>query len=319
MHIRTSVAPSGRSVSIPVIAVCGGIRNEPSESEELPAPSSRGIALVSGASRGIGKSIAVNLAAVGWDVALTARSLRAGEAREHSSTLDRSDSTPLPGSLEETAELVSLAGQRAMIVPADLLDEASLAAAVALVLAQWGRIDLLVNNGRYIGPGHMDHFVDTPIELLRRQFQANVMSPLLLTSLVLPSMLEHGGGMVVNITSEVAYLDPPGPAGAGGWGLGYAMSKGALHRMAGVLAVELGERGIRAMNVEPGFIVTERTALDMARFGLDLTAGAPPAVVGVVVAWLCSERGVAVLNGSTIKAQDVCRDEGLLPGWPDGS
>src|SRR5689334_22992961 len=109
------------------------------------------VALVTGASRGIGKAIAVELAAAGYDVAILARTVHEGEAREHSSTLKRSDTSPLPGSLDSTAELVRAAGRRCLAVPADLLDHDSLVRAVAIVLADWGHVDVLVNNGRYIG------------------------------------------------------------------------------------------------------------------------------------------------------------------------
>lgn len=273
-------------------------------------------ALVTGASRGIGKSIAVELAASGWDVAVTARSVHAGEEREHSSTVARSVTTALPGSLDETADRISSYGQQALPIAADLLDAASLEAMVETVIDHWGQVDLLVNNGRYIGHGHMDHFVDTSMELFRQQFEANVMAPLLLTKLVLPGMLDRGSGTVVNISSEVGYLDPPGAAGNGGWGLGYGMTKGALQRMAGILAVELEDRGIRVLNVEPGFVVTERTEADMAQFGLDMNSGAPPGVVGTVVAWLMGPAGGRVPNGSTVRAQEVCATAGLLAGWP---
>ena len=73
-----------------------------------------------------------------------------------------------------------------------------------------------------------------------------------------------------------AYEDPPAPAGQGGWGLGYAFSKGALHRIAGVLAVELGDRGVRAYNIQPGFIATERIQQDMGAFGFDAVDRARP-------------------------------------------
>jgi hypothetical protein len=77
-------------------------------------------AVVTGASRGIGKAIAVHLARAGFDVALTARTVKEGEEREHSSTLRRSDTSPLPGSLSSTAALVEAAGVRSLTVPADL-------------------------------------------------------------------------------------------------------------------------------------------------------------------------------------------------------
>ena len=120
----------------------------------------------------------------------------------------------------------------------------------------------------------------------------------------------------MNITSGAGYHDPPAPAGSGGWGLGYGISKGALHRIAGILALELADRGIRAYNVQPGFIATERMAQDMAAFGFDASGGAPPDAVGAVVAWLVTDPAAAEPNGRNIEAQDVCRERGLLPGWP---
>jgi NAD(P)-dependent dehydrogenase (short-subunit alcohol dehydrogenase family) len=278
--------------------------------------SDRQVAFVTGASRGIGKAIAVHLADRGFDVAITARTVTDGEPREHSSTLHRSDTRPLPGSLTSTADLVGAAGVRTITVPADLTDRASVTAAADAVIAEWGRVDVLVNNGRYVGPGHMDVFEDTPLELLDAHLEANVMAPLALTKAVLPGMLERGSGTIVDITSGAAYADPPAPAGKGGWGLGYAMSKGALHRVAGVLALELGDRGIRAYNVQPGFIATERMVQDMADFGFDASTGAPPDVVGAVVAWLVTDPSAAEPNGRNIEAQDVCRELSLLPGWP---
>jgi NAD(P)-dependent dehydrogenase (short-subunit alcohol dehydrogenase family) len=273
-------------------------------------------ALVTGASRGIGKAIAVHLARAGFDVALMARSVQEGERREHSSTISRSDTSPLPGSLSTTAELIESAGARSLTVPADLTDRSSVIAAAETVLAGWGPVDVLVNNGRYIGPGHMDRFLDTPLELLDLHLEANVMAPLTLTKRVLPGMLERGSGCIVNISSGAGTHDPPDPVGQGGWGLGYGISKGALHRAAGILALELGGRGIRAYNVQPGFIATERMAQDMATFGFDASAGAPPDVVGAVVAWLVTDPAAAEPNGRAIEAQDVCRDLDLLPGWP---
>lgn len=275
------------------------------------------IAFVTGASRGIGKAIAVHLARAGFDLAITARTVADGEQREHSSTLRRSDTSALPGSLSMTAGLIEAAGRRALIVPADLTDRTSVMSAAERVLDEWGPVDVLVNNGRYIGPGHMDRFEDTPLDLLDRHLEANVMAPLVLTKLLLPGMAARRSGVVVNITSGAAYHDPPAPAGEGGWGLGYAISKGALHRIAGVLSLELGPKGIRVYNVQPGFIATERMAHDMGAFGFDSAGGAPPDVVGAVVAWLVTDPAAAEPNGRNIEAQEVCRSLRLLPEWSE--
>ncbi|MCU1459379.1 MAG: Short-chain dehydrogenase [Actinomycetia bacterium] len=272
------------------------------------------VAFVTGASRGIGKAIAVSMAEAGYDVAIAARTVQEGEAREHSSTLSKSDMRPLPGSLASTADLIEATGQQVLQVPCDILDAASLGFAIATTQERWGRIDVLVNNARYIGPGHMDRFMDTPIELLEKHLDANVIAPLILTKLVLPGMLERGGGTIINITSGAGYADPPAPAGEGGWGLGYGISKGGLHRIAGILALELKDRGIRAFSIQPGFIATERIAMDMADFGFDASTGAPPQVIGEVARWLLTSDADA-LNGQNVEAQQVCDELGLLPGW----
>jgi NAD(P)-dependent dehydrogenase (short-subunit alcohol dehydrogenase family) len=274
------------------------------------------VALVTGASRGIGKAIAVHLARAGFDVAISARTLHEGEAREHSSTVTRSDTTPLPGSLDVTAELIEKEGRRAFSVVMDLTDRSTLAPAVDAVLEEFGRIDVLVNNGRYIGPGHMDQLLDTPVELLDLHLEANVMAPVILTKLVLPQMLERGDGYIVVLTSGAGASDPPAPAGSGGWGLGYAMSKGAVHRLAGIVAVELGDRGIVGFNLHPGFVTTERILIDMAPFGFDGSTGAPPDVIGAAAAWLVTEPAARALSGQWIEGQELCAERNLLPGWP---
>ncbi len=275
----------------------------------------RRVALVTGASRGIGKAVAVRLAEEGYDVAITARTVAEGETREHSSTLQKSDTRPLPGSLESTADLISATGQQVLTLPADLLDRESLRTSVATLLAEWGRVDVLVNNGRYVGPGHMDLLLDTPIELIDAHLQANVIAPLLLAQLVLPGMLERGEGTIVHLTSGAGMTEPHAKAGLGGWGMGYAVSKGGGHRIAGMIAVELADQGIRAYNVQPGFIATERIAQDMGDFGFDASTGAPPQVIGAVIAWLLSSPDAAARNGQNIEGQDLARELNLLPGW----
>ena len=199
----------------------------------------------------------------------------------------------------------------ALAVYLDLLDRSSLGAAVATVLELWGRIDVLVNNGRYIGPGHMDRLLDTPIELLDRHLEANALAPLVLIQALLPAMVERGSGLILNMTSDVAWTDPPGPAGEGGWGLGYAMSKGALHRVAGILAHEVAGTGVQVVNVSPGFVATERMVMDMAEFGFDASVGATPTSVGVVVAWLATDDHAAAHHGTTVAAQELGPDLGL--------
>jgi len=270
-----------------------------------------GVAFVTGASRGIGRAIAVALAEAGFDVAMTARTVREGEAREHSSTVAKSDTSPLPGSLESTVTQVEATGRRALAIPADLLDFASIGAAVATVLERFGRIDVLVNNGRYVGPGHMDHFLDTPIELIERHLAANLIAPLHILKLALPGMLARGTGTVVTITSGAGTSDPPAAAGAGGWGLGYAVSKGAVQRVLGVVAAEHPDTALRFFNVQPGAVATERIKADMGEFGFGGPGWAPPELIGAVVAWLATAEEAADLP-IQVEAQPLAAERGLF-------
>ena len=120
--------------------------------------------------------------------------------------------------------------------------------------------------------------------------------------------------MIFNITSGCAYCDPKKPAGKGGWGMGYSLSKGALQRVAGLLKVEHEDQGILCFNLQPGFVMTERMAQDMGKFGFG-GAGAPPEVPAKVVRWLCTSPEAKAYTVKTIEAQEFCHERGLLPGW----
>lgn len=274
------------------------------------------VALVTGASRGIGRAVAVALAGAGFDVAITARTEQEGERREHSSTLAASDTSPLPGSLATTAREVEAAGRQALLVPADLLDLASVVSATDRVLETWGGVDVVVNNGRYVGPGHMDRFLDTPVPVIEQHLVANVLAPLHILRKVLPGMLERRRGTVITMTSRAGVADPPAAAGDGGWGMGYAVSKGAVQRVLGVLAVEHAGSGVRFFNLSPGGVATERLRADMGAFGFDGARWAPPELVGAVVAWLATADEAAGLP-LELAAQELSRQHGLYPAWQD--
>src|SRR5690242_12376960 len=104
----------------------------------------RRVALVTGASRGIGRQTALVLARAGWDVAVTARTVAEGTGTVPSRS--GGGEVAVEGSLATTARLIEEAGARALAVPMDLLDLDSVRAAAAAVLERWGRVDLLVNN-----------------------------------------------------------------------------------------------------------------------------------------------------------------------------
>ena len=83
-----------------------------------------------------------------------------------------------------------------------------------------------------------------------------------------------------------------------------------------MLAVEMGGRGIRAYNLEPGFVATQRMAMDMADFGFDASTGISADVPGAVAAWLVTDPAAAEPNGRTVNAPEICAELGLLEGWP---
>ncbi|MBV8949518.1 MAG: SDR family oxidoreductase [Actinobacteria bacterium] len=272
----------------------------------------RQVAFVTGASRGIGRECALHLARAGFDVAITARTVHEGEGVDDSDERARL----VPGSLDTTAAEIESGGTRALAIRMDLLDRASLGASVQRTLDEWGHIDVLVNNAVHTGAGGMSHFLDTSVAALETKLEANVLSQVVLIKAVLPGMLERGDGTIVNITSAVAFTDPPAPAGQGGWGVAYAMSKGAFHRMAPILALELGPRGLRVFNVEPGFVLTERMVVNQREHGFEgVYRGAPPSVPASVVAWLATAAEAGEFNGQTVSAQRFALERRLHPDW----
>ena len=269
--------------------------------------SERKVAFVTGASRGIGRASAIALAEAGFDVVVTARTVREGET---------ADGRPLPGSIETTATQVEAAGQRALPMRLDLLDEASMQAAVDATLAQWGRIDVLLNNAIYIGPANMSPFLELELDEVRTLMQGNLLAQIDLTQKVLPHMLERGRGLVINMVSNAALSDPPAPTGSGGWGFAYGASKAALLRMAGVLAIEHAESGVSFVNLEPGFVLTEAMKLNDPDGELSKYAvGAPVEVPGRVIAWLASDDHAGKYNGEIVLAQPLCLELGLHADW----
>lgn len=276
------------------------------------------VALVTGASRGIGKAAAIALARSGFDVAISARTMTEGQGRDDS---DTGHGRAIAGSLEATAIEIEAVGRRALPVRMDILDRATLGAGVDRVLREWGRIDVLVNNAVHTGAGSMTLLADLTLAVFETKLEGNVIAPLILCQAVLPGMIHRGGGTIVNVTSAVAYSDPPAPAGKGGWGAAYAMSKGAMHRLAGFLAVEHRNDGIFACNVQPGFVVTERMEENQEALGLQSFKGAPPSVPGDVIAWLATQSlldghgDAADLNGTTVEAQPFALQRGIHADW----
>ena len=258
------------------------------------------VAFVTGASRGIGRASALALADVGFDVVITARTVREGEGRSEPSSV-RESAVALPGSLETTAAEIERRGQRALPIAMDLLDAGAVTAAPAQALAAWGRIDVLFNNAIYQG-GTLERILDLTTESTLALVTANYVHQLLLIQQVVPHMLERGSGRIINMVSASARLDPKAPAGEGGWGIAYSASKAAFGRVAGGLEAEFAPRGVRAFNVDPGNVLTEKRRImdpddQFAGYGSD-----PPEATAQVVAWLASSPGAVEKAGSWIYA-----------------
>jgi NAD(P)-dependent dehydrogenase (short-subunit alcohol dehydrogenase family) len=273
-------------------------------------------ALVTGASRGIGKAIAIALAENGYDVAIAARTLRAGDpTQEHSQTVHKRDTRPLPGSIEETAAEVEARGRQALPLRLDLTDLASVEAAMATLLDAWDGVEVVVHNGRHIGPGLMDTILDTPIEQYSLYLMAHAVAPIRICQLLLPGILKRGGGTFVTVSSNAGYDWYPSFLRPG---LGYRLGKAAGHTLVGSLQAEYGDEGVRAFNVNPGFTLTERNSLDAEEFGFDPRTACPPAAVAAAIAWLINSAEADGLQRQNIEAQDLVLERNLYPDWRAG-
>jgi citronellol/citronellal dehydrogenase len=180
-------------------------------------------ALITGASRGIGRAIAIEFAGAGASVALLARSTEASPSR-------------LPGTLEETARAVEAAGGHALTLAADVRDEAQVDAAVAATLKAFRRIDILVNNAAvfYGAPFH-----EVPLPRWDLVLDVNLRGSVVCSQAVIPAMIEQGNGLIINVSSSVAVDLHPGMSP-------YAVSKAALETLTRYLATELAPHGIAA-------------------------------------------------------------------------
>lgn len=270
------------------------------------------VALVTGASRGIGRETALVLARAGYDVAFTARTEVEGTGTVPARTAAEGPiAHPVPGSLETTARELTSYGARALPVPMDLHALASVRAAAAAVLDAWGRIDLLVLNAI----SHVPHarLLELDLDDLRRSLEANHLHQVALVQAVLPAMVAAGGGTIVAVCSASASTDPPAPPGEGGWGLGYSSAKAAFGRIAGAVNAEYRPLGVRAFNVDPGFVVTESGA---ARGGTAAIsdrgfASSPPDAVGRCAAWLATAPDADRFLGKVVWAPRLA--ESLAP------
>ncbi|MEX2534321.1 MAG: SDR family oxidoreductase [Trueperaceae bacterium] len=223
------------------------------------------MALVTGASRGLGQALAGYLASRRYRLVVTARNrdLLAAAAAE----------------ISELTDVTAIAGD---VQDADHRH--------ALAKAVGGRLDLLINNASDLGETPLPPLVEYDLERLRQVFETNVVAPVALVKQTLPA-LRRAGGLVVNITSDAA------KGGYPGWG-GYGASKAALDLIGRTLAQELD--GVTVVNVDPGDM---RTEMHQAAYpGEDISDRKLPEDTLPFWAWLLEQDG-AQLDGRRLEAQ----------------
>jgi NAD(P)-dependent dehydrogenase (short-subunit alcohol dehydrogenase family) len=186
----------------------------------------RRVAVVTGGGRGIGRAIALRLAADGLGVVAAARSL---------------------AQVEETAASARAAGGVAIAVALDVTDPASIGEAVGRVARDLGPVDVLVNNA---GIAESAPFARTDPGLWERHFQVNVTGPYLLSRAVLPGMLERGWGRVINVASLAGLFGAP-------YVTAYVASKHALVGFTRALAMEVSGKGVTVNALCPGYVATD--------------------------------------------------------------
>jgi NAD(P)-dependent dehydrogenase (short-subunit alcohol dehydrogenase family) len=178
------------------------------------------VAIVTGASRGVGAATAVELAAAGVKVACAARATDASPL-------------PLPGTIDETVGRVRDAGGEAIAVPTNLAVDDEVERMVASTIEAFGRVDILVNNAAITFPGDLE----LPMKRHDLVFDVNLRAPLIALRAVIPGMREHGAGSIVNVSSLAGLNYFPGL-------MAYGMSKIALEHLTVSAAAQLRPDGI---------------------------------------------------------------------------
>lgn len=195
------------------------------------------LAIVTGASRGIGRATAELFASHGADLVLTAR------------TND---------DLKETLQSVESAGQRGVVVSIDLLDPSAVNQIIEAAMDNFGRLDILVNNAGIIDTGTIEN---TGLEAWDRMMQLNVTVPFRLIQTAMPALLKSQG-CVVNVSSVAGLRSFPGI-------LAYCVSKAGIDQLTRCAALEVADRGVRINAVNPGVVLTNlhrAGGMDAARY-----------------------------------------------------
>lgn len=212
----------------------------------------RKVAFITGASRGIGRGCALELARRQFDLVLTARTVTGNERYEHSSTVRKSATNPLPGTLEATAAEARALGADALVAKLDLSVRTDWAAGIQAAMQHFGRIDVLVNIAGVTSPQRLMEVDDATYD---RVFDINMRGTLYMTQAVVPAMRQAKRGSIVNMSSVSAQR-----GGGVFGGSHYAAAKAAVLGYTKACARELGPDQIRVNAVCPSYIDTDITA-----------------------------------------------------------
>jgi len=237
------------------------------------------VAIVTGASRGLGRAIAKEFAAEGAKVVVSAR---------------RSSPTGLTGTAVETAQQIRDAGGEALALTCDVSDERQVMAMVGQTIDMYGKIDVLVNNAGVMVLG--ETLLDIAPNIWDLSVAANLKGPYLCSRAVLPTMIEQKSGSIINIGSRM------GSDHEQGGGVLYSSTKAAVHMFSFCLADELKEHNIAVNILSPGGLKTEGSA-SIPWTQRDWEQRVEPEAVGPSAVYL------AIQDASTFTGQLVLRVE----------
>jgi NAD(P)-dependent dehydrogenase (short-subunit alcohol dehydrogenase family) len=272
------------------------------------------VAVVTGASRGAGRGIAVELGAAGATVYVTGRSTRAQPAATYGQLLALSDLAALPGSIDDTADEVTRLGGRGIAVRCDHTSEQDVAALFARVERDAGRIDLLVNNawgGHETFTGVFEApFWEHPLSNWDSMFDRGVRNHLLASRCAAPLMVRQKKGLVATTTfwDRGHYLRG---------NLFYDLAKASMTRLAFGMAQELKPHGVASVAVSPGWMRTEFVLAghktDEAHWQErpELARTESPRYLGRAIAALAADARVMDKSGEVLRVADLAREYGF--------
>lgn len=263
------------------------------------------VAIVTGASRGIGKGCALELAAAGATVYVTAR------------TAAEREGAALPGSLERTAAEAERLGGRAIAVVCDHGDDAAVRALFARIDREQGRLDVLVNNA-FAVPESLDPrvpFWETPVEHWDTMIDVGTRSAYVASVYAARLMVPQRSGLIANVSSSGAREYA--------WHVAYGVGKCALDRITADTAHELREHGVAVVSLWPGLVRTERTQGAAAGLpGLDFEQAESQRFTGRAIAALAAApdrmrwSGQAVASRTLAETYGFTDEGGRLPAGP---